>query len=311
MIAVKVGKTFALFEKNAIKDIGLEKSGARVHHKNQDYDIYQGKTASDKLKITRLLDREQTIYTDRTIDPDRNSDTFIRSNKIQNIRITGVAENVDLDRKVKLTNGDLVIQKEEGQVIGIYLVSSFWDHKNKYDMKNRASYCSFINLDTGQLAFEERCSRVTSERRVLRHLTRAGYTYPYDPDSKDQDDKFSNMRIQIYSNGQYTMNIALGKEYVVGGSMMTISNLNTNIEDAQIAITAADNAKEVLSFVMKVVQEAKVDLEYVTKVRDKLATASIDINRCKGELQEYKSLLESIARETEITWPPSCNIVDK
>lgn len=58
-----------------------------------------------------------------------------------------------------------------------------------------------VNLDNGQLAFEERCSRATTERRVLRHLTRAGFSYPYDPNSHEQDSKFYNMRVQVYNVG--------------------------------------------------------------------------------------------------------------
>ena len=64
-----------------------------------------------------------------------------------------------------------------------------------------------INLDTGQFAFEERCSRNTTERRVLRHLTRSGYDYPYNPDSHAQDSKFSDMEIQVIDIGDYQMNL--------------------------------------------------------------------------------------------------------
>lgn len=74
-----------------------------------------------------------------------------------------------------------------------------------------------VNLDNGQLAFEERCSRATTERRVLRYLTRAGFSYPYDPNSHEQDSKFYNMRVQVYNNGNYKMNLELGDEYIMYG----------------------------------------------------------------------------------------------
>ena len=90
---------------------------------------------------------------------------------MNNISIKGICECADLDRKVNLGNGSIVIQKEKDQVIGVYLVVSFRDNKNKYNGSSTTSYCTLVNLDNGQIAFEERCSRAPTERRVLRHLT--------------------------------------------------------------------------------------------------------------------------------------------
>ena len=137
---------------------------------------------------------------------------------MNNISIKGVCECADLDRKVNLSNGSIVIQKEKDQVIGVYLVISFRDNKNRYDGADTSSYCTLVNLDSGQLAFEERCSRATTERRVLRHLTKAGYSMPYNPNARDQDYKFQNMRIQVYQNGNYKINLELREEHIVGGT---------------------------------------------------------------------------------------------
>ena len=137
---------------------------------------------------------------------------------MNNISIKGVCECADLDRKVNLSNGSIVIQKEKDQVIGVYLVISFRDNKNKYNGSDTSSYCTLVNLDSGQLAFEERCSRATTERRVLRHLTKSGYSMPYNPNARDQDYKFQNMRIQVYQNGNYKVNLELGEEHIVGGT---------------------------------------------------------------------------------------------
>lgn len=137
---------------------------------------------------------------------------------MNNISIKGVCECADLDRKINLSNGAIVIQKEREQVIGVYLVISFRDNKNKYGNDSTTSYCSLVNLDNGQLVFEERCSRATTERRVLRHLTRSGYSYPYNPNSREQDSKFSNMRVQVYQNGNYKVDLELGDEYIIGGT---------------------------------------------------------------------------------------------
>ena len=136
---------------------------------------------------------------------------------MNNISIKGVCECVDLDRNIKLTNGSIVIQKENDKVVGVYLVVSFRDNKNKYGNDSTSSYCTLINLDNGQFAFEERYSRATTDRRVLRHLTRAGFTYPYDPNAREQDSKFYNMWFQVYNNGNYKVNLELGDEYIMYG----------------------------------------------------------------------------------------------
>lgn len=137
---------------------------------------------------------------------------------MNNISIKGVCKCADLDRRINLSNGSIVIQKYREQVIGVYLVVSFRDNKNKYNNDSTSSYCSLVNLDNGQLEFEERCSRATTERRVLRHLTRSGYSYPYNPNSCDQDGKFSNMRVQVYQNGKYKVDLELREEYIIGGT---------------------------------------------------------------------------------------------
>lgn len=136
---------------------------------------------------------------------------------MNNVSIKGVCECADLDRKINLQNGSIVIQKEKDQVIGAYMVVSFRDHKGRYGNGNTASYCHLIDMDSGQLAFEEHCSRATTERRLLRHLTHAGFTMPYDPNSRDQDHKFANMRIQVYTVGNYKMELDLLEEQIIGG----------------------------------------------------------------------------------------------
>lgn len=103
---------------------------------------------------------------------------IIGDRMMNNITIKNVFECADLDRKVNLKNGSIVVQKENGKIIGVYMVVSFRDHKNKYDDSNVFEYCSLFDFDSGSLVFEERCSRATTERRVLRHLTRTGYLPP-------------------------------------------------------------------------------------------------------------------------------------
>lgn len=131
---------------------------------------------------------------------------------MNNVSIKDICECNDLNRKIDLRDGSLIIQKRNEMVMSVYMVIPFRDNKNRYPGDLTSTYCTLINLDTGKIAFEERCSRKTTERRVLRHLTRAGYSHPYDPDSTDQDSKFADMRIQIYKNGNYKVSLDLLKE---------------------------------------------------------------------------------------------------
>lgn len=128
---------------------------------------------------------------------------------MNNVSIKDVCECNDLDRKVDLRDGSLIIQKKNETVISVHMVIPFRDNKNKYSGDQTSNYCTLVNIDTGKIAFEERCSRKTTERRILRHLTRAGFSYPYDPDSTDQDYKFSDMSVQVYKNGNYKVNLEL------------------------------------------------------------------------------------------------------
>ena len=47
---------------------------------------------------------------------------------------------------------------------------------------------------------------------------RAGFSVPYNPDSREQDYKFQNMRIQVYPSGNYKVNLELREEYIIGGT---------------------------------------------------------------------------------------------
>lgn len=132
---------------------------------------------------------------------------------MQNIKIKGMKTSPNFDRKIRLTNGSIIIQKENDIVIGVYMVISFRDNKNKYSGDSTTGYCTLLNLDSGKIAFEERCSRYTTERRVLRHLTFAKTTtgYPHKPRITYDDSKFCHMRLDIYNQGNYMFNLELGE----------------------------------------------------------------------------------------------------
>ena len=127
---------------------------------------------------------------------------------MNNIFVRSEKTSINLDRKLNLANGSLVIVKNRNIIENIYMVISFRDNKNRYNGYT-SGYCSLIDLDDGQLAFEERCSRSTTVRRVLNHILRLGYKMPYNPNSNDNDSKMRDYDIDVYSNGAYKIEIEL------------------------------------------------------------------------------------------------------
>ena len=128
---------------------------------------------------------------------------------MNNVFIKGQIPDLNLDRKLNLHNGSLIIVKQRDTITGIYMVVSFRDNKNKYNGSNTTSYCSLVNLDNGSLAFEERCSRSTTVRRVLNHVLRLGFSMPYNPNSKENDNQMKDYDIDYYGNGAYKLEVDL------------------------------------------------------------------------------------------------------
>ncbi len=128
---------------------------------------------------------------------------------MNNVFIKGQIPDLNLDRKLNLHNGSLIIVKQRDTITAIYMVVSFRDNKNKYNGSNTTSYCSLVNLDNGSLAFEERCSRSTTVRRVLNHVLRLGFSMPYNPNSKENDNQMKDYDIDYYGNGAYKLEVDL------------------------------------------------------------------------------------------------------
>lgn len=128
---------------------------------------------------------------------------------MNNVFIKGQIPDLNLDRKLNLHNGSLIIVKQRDTITGIYMVVSFRDNKNKYNGSNTTSYCSLVNLDNGSLAFEERCSCSTTVRRVLNHVLRLGFSMPYNPNSKENDNQMKDYDIDYYGNGAYKLEVDL------------------------------------------------------------------------------------------------------
>lgn len=128
---------------------------------------------------------------------------------MNNVFIKGQIPDLNLDRKLNLHNGSLIIVKQKDTITGIYMVVSFHDNKNKYNGSNTTSYCSLVNLDNGSLAFEERCSRSTTVRRVLNHVLHLGFSMPYNPNFKENDNQMRDYDIDYYGNGAYKLEVDL------------------------------------------------------------------------------------------------------
>ena len=97
-----------------------------------------------------------------------------------NITLNGTKALVDIPNgnlAIDLRNGSLVLHfsKNRKELLGAYLVTSFRDSKGRYNGDNTQSYCSLIDMKTGYLKFEERCSRSTTMSRVLSHLSNGDF----------------------------------------------------------------------------------------------------------------------------------------
>ena len=111
------------------------------------------------------------------------------------------------DRPIILHNGNLVLHFDgNDNCIGAYIVTAFRDYKGVCDNKERAFaiYCSFINIDNGYLAFDERCSRTTTVARVLSHLNPGDFN----AEKSIKDGQY----IKVYNVGDYKIDLTLLRE---------------------------------------------------------------------------------------------------
>lgn len=127
-----------------------------------------------------------------------------------NVKVNGGTpiNTPDPETKVKLNNGTLVLHtSNNGELIkGAYIVTSYRE-TNTYCYKDSTGmYCTLINLDTGYLAFEERCSRTTTLARAISHL---------------MDDFKSGKRavergesLELYPKGTYTLDLLLERRKI-------------------------------------------------------------------------------------------------
>ena len=119
---------------------------------------------------------------------------------MNNVTINQKKYGISCETPVKLNNGGLVLHYNKlGDVMGAYIITSFRDSKNKYMGDQTSTYCSLVNLDTGAIAFEERCSRSTTIKRVLAHFDYRDHS-GYKAVSEGQ-------YIKVYKSGEYSIDI--------------------------------------------------------------------------------------------------------
>lgn len=87
---------------------------------------------------------------------------------------------------------------------------------------------------------------------------------------------------------------------------MTITDFTNKQEFANRTLKEAQELPESLTGVIKLLQDAKIPNDTINAVRDKINTAIIINSHTISQLQELTWLLDTIARETKMPWPPAC-----
>lgn len=112
---------------------------------------------------------------------------------------------VSASMPISLKNGNIVLHFNRFEkIVNCYMVISFRDVDGHYKGEfNRCSYCSLLNLDTGCIEFEERCSRNTTVQRVLSHLNQL--------DLGGVNAVNEGQYVKVYTNEEYHIELTLTK----------------------------------------------------------------------------------------------------
>lgn len=127
---------------------------------------------------------------------------------MKNITINGQKKTTQLEKELYLRNGALVLLKNNGVIDRVYMVVSFRDNKDRYKGDNTAPYCSLANLDDGTYAFEERCSRKTTVRRVLNHILDLG-NQSYSHNLSIPVERYGLHDVEVKYSGEFTIDISI------------------------------------------------------------------------------------------------------
>lgn len=129
---------------------------------------------------------------------------------MKNVTINSKKYGVDGEAPVRLNNGSLVLHyNKNADVLGAYIVTSYRDQSGycKHNGKETSQFCSLVDLDTGYLKFEERCSRSTTVGRVLAHLVPNG-------DFQGKNAVKEGQYIEVYSVGEYQIDLKFDRKQV-------------------------------------------------------------------------------------------------
>ena len=119
---------------------------------------------------------------------------------LKNVTISN--SRFDYEHPVVLSNGNLVLLfNPKDDLIGAFIVTSFRDEKGEYEGQLANEYCSLVDLNTGYIKFEERCSRRTTVKRVLSHLRHGDY--------EAKESIKEGFYIEVYNTGNYKINLDL------------------------------------------------------------------------------------------------------
>ena len=127
---------------------------------------------------------------------------------MKNITINGQKKTAQLEKELSLKNGALVLLKQNGVVDLVYMVVAFRDNKNRYNGDNTGPYCTLVNLDTGGFAFEERCSRKTTVRRVLNHILDLGNA-SYSHNLSIPGERYGLYDVEVKYSGEFSIDISI------------------------------------------------------------------------------------------------------
>lgn len=127
---------------------------------------------------------------------------------MKNITINGRKKTAQLEKKLSLSNGALVLLKRDGEIDKVFMVVSFRDNKNRYNGDKTETYCTLLNLDTGYYAFEERCSRTTTVRRTLNHILRLGSSN-YAHNLSIPEKEYGTYDVEVVYPGDFSIDISV------------------------------------------------------------------------------------------------------
>lgn len=127
---------------------------------------------------------------------------------MKHITINGQKKTAQLEKELSLKNGSLVLLKHTENIVGVYMVVSFRDNKNRYKGQDTAPYCTLLDLDLGSYVFEERCSRKTTVRRVLNHILRLGSS-DYTANANIPAERYGVFDVEVKYSDEFTIDISI------------------------------------------------------------------------------------------------------